>query len=65
MGQNLCCSVIILLLLDIILFTMSLTSIRQKARPHERILETIFTSQKLSFLETVTQTRVYNSKLVL
>lgn len=65
MGQNLCCSVIILLLLDIILFTVSFTSIRRKARPHERILETIFTSQKLRFLETVTQTRVYNSKLVL
>lgn len=65
MGQNLCCSVIILLLLDIILFTVSFTSIRRKARPDERILETIFTSQKLRFLETVTQTRVYNSKLVL
>lgn len=44
---------------------MSFTSIRRKARPHERIFKTIFTSQKLSFLETVTQTRVYNSKLVL
>lgn len=65
MGQNLCCSVIILLLLDIILFTMSLTLIKRKARPDERILETIFTSQKLRFLETMTQTRVYNSKLVL
>lgn len=65
MGQNLCCSLIILLLLDIILFTVSFTSIRRKARPDERILETIFTSQKLSFLETMTQTRVYNSKLVL
>lgn len=65
MGQNLSCSLIILLLLDIILFTVYFTSIRRKARPHERIFKTIFTSQKLSFLETMTQTRVYNSKLVL
>lgn len=62
---KICVSLMILLLLDIILFTMSLTSIRRKARPDERILETIFTSQKLRFLETMTQTRVYNSKLVL
>lgn len=62
---KICVSLMILLLLDIILFTMSFTSIRRKARPHERIFKTIFTSQKLRFLETVTQTRVYNSKLVL